>query len=104
MSAGGRCFGYTNVEIRGADGTRSHVTREINESEAAVVRQIFDLCGAGVGYTRIAKLLNAERAPAPRPHRGRGPVGWAYSSVREVLYRPLYRGVVVWNQTRKKDA
>ena len=51
---------------------------------------------------RIAKLLNAERAPAPRPQRAR-PAGWAPTSVREVLFRPLYRGEIVWNQTRKRD-
>ena len=46
---GGRVFGYDNVEIAGADGSRSHVTRRINEAEAAVVRRIFELCAAGRG-------------------------------------------------------
>ena len=99
---GGRVFGYDNVEIASASGKRSHVERVINEPEAAIVRRIFELCAAGTGYTRIAKLLNSERAPAPRPQRAR-PAGWAPSSVNEILHRPLYRGEIVWNRTRKRN-
>src|SRR2546426_7588121 len=33
-----------------------------------------------------------------RSPRGRG---WAPSAVREMLYRPLYRGEVVWNRSQK---
>ncbi len=99
---GGRVFGYDNVEITGADGQRSHVERRINDDEAAVVRRVFQLCADGAGLTRITKTLNAEGAASPRAQRGR-PQAWAASSVREVLLRPLYRGVIVWNQSRKRD-
>jgi site-specific DNA recombinase len=99
---GGRVFGYDNVDIAGANGKRSHVERCINETEAAVVRQIFELCAAGTGYTRIAKLLNTSHAPAPRAQADR-PTGWAPSTVNDVLHRELYRGVVIWNRTRKRD-
>jgi DNA invertase Pin-like site-specific DNA recombinase len=91
---GGRVFGYDNVEVLGADGGRSHVERRINEVEAAVVRRIFELCEAGEGLTRITKALNAERVPAPRPQQHR-PVGWAGSSVREVLHRNVEEGRAV---------
>ena len=100
---GGRVFGYDNVEIAGARRhTRRTSPRRINEAEAAVVRRIFELCAAGEGLTRITKALNEDRVPAPRPQQGR-PVGWAGSTVRDVLLRPLYRGEIVWNQTRKRD-
>jgi site-specific DNA recombinase len=99
---GGRVFGYDNLEIADAGGKRSHVERRINEAEASIVRRIFELCAGGTGYTRIAKLLNAERAPAPRPQQGR-PAGWAPSSVNEILHRSLYRGELVWNRTRKRN-
>ncbi len=95
---GGRVFGYDNV--RQATGG---VVRVINQDEAAVVRRIFQLCAEGHGITPIAKQLNAERAPCPRAQQGR-PSGWAPSSVREVLHRALYRGEIVWNKTRKRDA
>jgi DNA invertase Pin-like site-specific DNA recombinase len=99
---GGRVFGYDNLEVLGQDGQRSHVERRINDAEADVVRRIFKLCADGAGLTRITKRLNADGVPAPRPHRGR-PVGWAHTTVRDVLLRELYRGVIVWNQTRKRD-
>ncbi|AMY10663.1 Recombinase [Luteitalea pratensis] len=100
---GGRVFGYENVEIRLADGSRSHVERRIVEAEAAVVRRIFDLAAEGVGVRRLARLLNDEGAIAPRAQQGR-PVAWAPSSVFAVLQRELYRGVVIWNQSRKRDS
>ncbi len=99
---GGRVFGYDNVEVSGPGGERSHVMRQINQGEAAVVRRIFALCADGAGLTRITKTLNEEGAPAPRSQQGR-PTGWAGSSVRAVLLRPLYRGEIVWNQTKKRD-
>jgi site-specific DNA recombinase len=99
---GGRVFGYDNLEITGPDGQRSHVERRINEMEAAVVRKIFELCAGGAGLTRITKTLNETCVPAPRPQQGR-PAAWAPSSVREVLLRPLYRGEIMWNQTKKRD-
>jgi site-specific DNA recombinase len=63
---------------------------------------MFELCAAGAGLTRITKTLNAEGVPAPRPQLGR-PHAWATSSGRAVLRRPLHRGEVVWNQSRKRD-
>ena len=63
--------------------------------QAPITRRIFDLCALGTGYSRIAKMLNAERAQAPRPQQGR-PAGWSLSTLRDVLHRELYRGIVVW--------
>jgi site-specific DNA recombinase len=99
---GGRVFGYDNLEVLDNSGHRSHVERRINEAEAAVVRRIFEMSAAGAGLTRITKALNEDGVPAPRPQQGR-PVGWAPSTVRAVLLRELYRGVIVWNQSRKRD-
>ena len=86
----------------GPDGKRAYVVRTVNDAEAAIVRRIFEWSAAGVGLTGITKRLNEAGAPAPRPQQGR-PVAWASSSVRAVLRRPLYRGEIVWNQTRKRD-
>ena len=93
---------YDNVPIADAGGRRSHVERRVNEAEAAIVRRIFELAASGVGQGRIARLLNEDGVASPRPQRGRPP-GWAVSSVHEVLFRPLYRGELVWNRTRKRD-
>ena len=93
---GGRVFGYDNVRVDG------HVERRINVREAAVVVRIFELHDEGHGQARIAKILNEASAAAPRAQRGR-PCGWSPSSIHEVLYRPLYRGRIVWNRSRKRD-
>jgi len=66
------------------------------------VREIFDRYAAGEGYARIAKTLNAIHASSPRPTEHK-PAGWSPSSVRSILRRDLYRGVVVWNQSQKRD-
>jgi DNA invertase Pin-like site-specific DNA recombinase len=99
---GGACFGYNNVKIFRPDGTRTHTERKVNEGHAAVVRRIFKLCAEGKGVKNIAKILNAEGAPSPRPQRG-CPKGWATSSVRAVLYRRTYLGEIVYGQTRKRN-
>jgi len=44
---GGGCFGYRNVDITAARGQRSHVERQIDDEQAAVIRRIFEL-SAGV--------------------------------------------------------
>jgi site-specific DNA recombinase len=99
---GGRVFGYDNVDVTAPEGGRSHVMRRVNEAEADVVRRIFVLASEGYGLTRITKALNEQGVPAPRAQQRR-PAGWVGSTVREVLLRPLYRGEIVWNQTRKRD-
>ena len=100
---GGRLFGYDQFEILGADGRRSHVDRQINGIEASVIREIFELCASGEGLKAIAKALNERNLPSPRPQRGRRS-SWAPSSVREVLHRDTYRGLITWNRTKKRDA
>ncbi|MCX6539238.1 MAG: recombinase family protein [Acidobacteria bacterium] len=103
---GGRVFGYDNVPVMlpGADGQscKSHVERRVNEAEAGIIRRIFELAAAGYGKKRIAKTLNDEGAPCPRAQQGR-PTSWSPSSVFEALARPLYRGEIVWNATKKRD-
>ena len=104
---GGRVFGYDNVEVLGEPDShgrrpRLHVERRINEREAAVVRRIFELCAQGHGMKQITYQLNAAGAVCPRPQQGR-PAGWSPSSIRSMLYRPLYRGELVWNRSRKRD-
>jgi len=94
---GGRFFGYTNIRVDG------HVERRIAEAEARVIREIFDRAAAGEGLKTIAKALNAAHVPTPRAQQGR-PHGWSPSSVRDVLHRDTYRGIVIWNRTKKRDA
>lgn len=98
---GGRVFGYANVVVMNGS-RRSHVTRTINEAEAAIIRRIFALSAEGYGMKAIAKRLNREGARSPQAQQGR-PHSWAPSSVRTILFRDAYRGVVTWNRTRKRN-
>src|SRR2546427_6771161 len=101
--AGGAVFGYRNVPVLDDGGQRSHVLREIREDEAAAVRRIFSMAAHSVGFRTIARTLNAEGVPSPRARAGRHH-SWSPSSVRAILFNPLYKGEVVWGRTKKRDA
>jgi site-specific DNA recombinase len=90
--AGGMVYGYRNVRGEG------HVTRSIVEEEAEVLRRIFREVAAGAGYLKVAQSLNGAGIPGPRE---RGP--WAASSIRAMIFNPLYRGELVWGRTRWAD-
>jgi DNA invertase Pin-like site-specific DNA recombinase len=130
-NTGGRVFGFDNYWVF-PDGRRmlaapglakadkdAHTEYAINETEAETVRTIFKMAAAGHGIGVIAKTLNGaarytalrreyvgDRAtPAPR----KGTQSWAPSSVREILHRERYRGMVpfgeyrhVWKRGTKK--
>lgn len=74
----------------------------INEGEAAVVRRIFEMVGEGYGLKAVAKRLNNDGVPRPRAQRDR-PSGWAASSILPMLDREMYRGVIVYNASKKRD-
>ncbi len=84
----GRVYGYRNV---GNAGQRS---REINPTEAKVVKRIFRMSADGYGLLRVVRTLNNEKIPSPS---GRG---WCTSGVREMLRRDLYRGISVYGKTK----
>ncbi len=100
---GGVVFGYRNVPVLGEGGRRSHVIREVRQDEAALVRRIFSMVASGHGLRTIAQTLNAEGLRSPRAQAGRHH-SWAPSSIRTVLFNPLYKGEVVWGRTKKRDA
>ncbi len=116
--AGGRCFGYANVRMRGdrpAEPGESYdyIVRRVNPEEAAVVVGIFRAFAAGWGMVKIAKALSLAPGYADLsreyfggqkvlPPRERT-VGWDPMTVRQVLHRRLYRGEVVWGKTTRTD-
>jgi Recombinase len=56
----------------------------------------------------IAKRLTAEGAAQPKPFHDpnglRPCTGWGPSTVRSVLCRETYHGVVIWGKTKKKNS
>ncbi|HXY23559.1 MAG TPA: recombinase family protein [Candidatus Acidoferrum sp.] len=85
---GGTCFGYVAVPD-GTDGSKRLV---IEESQARVVKQIFEMSAAGHSIKSIAKKLNQELAG------GRG--NWCPTGIRSMLKRELYKGALVWNRLK----
>ena len=94
MHAGGRCYGYRNVPVDGG------VRLEIEESEAAVVRRIFEMSANGMSLKAIAKALNGDRISPPRPRAKSTHATWAPTAIREMLRRDLYVGRAIWNRSR----
>jgi len=103
---GGAVFGYRNVDVRDdPNGRRQHVILEINSEEARIIRRIFSLyADDGLGPRKIAHLLNAEGALAPKPRRAGRPRSWAASTIHDILRRPLYVGTIVWGRKAKRDS
>ena len=104
---GGRVFGYDNVAVYAlGEASQSakplYKVHEVNEAEAVVIRRIFDMAGEGMGLRAIAKRLNDDGVPCPRPQRER-PAGWINTSLLSILERDEYRGEVIYNKTRKRD-
>jgi len=92
--AGGRCYGYQNIQHPDRDGRRKNTTAEIDPVQADVVLRIFSLYADGGGLAAIAKVLNAEYVPTPS-HGRRGTGSWAPSAIRAMLLNERYRGVYV---------
>ena len=65
-SGGGNSYGYRVVRKTGADGEPERSEREIDPTEAAVIKRIFTDYAAGKSPTTIAHELNAEGVPGPR--------------------------------------
>lgn len=86
-----RAYGYSRVvELV---GRRRRSTLEIVESEAAVVRRLFDFYATpGGSISRAVMMLNRDGI---KPTRGRA---WCHSAVHRMLTNPLYIGRVVWGR------
>jgi site-specific DNA recombinase len=104
---------YAALESRAKDkrptGGRAYGYREgaVVESEAAVVREIFERFAEGASTRTIAKELNARGVPSPGSSWDRitrRASGWMGSGIRVIVRNERYRGVVHWNTSEwRKD-
>src|SRR5208282_2012610 len=95
LHTGGRCYGYSTVAVGEGESKRL----KINETEAAVVREIFEMSATGLSLKKIAKCLNAKCVPPPRSKSSnRGT--WCPTAIRAMLKRELYKGETVWNRSK----
>ncbi len=93
--AGGNLYGYDIVKTEQG----SHYV--INETEAAVVRWIFQSVAEGKGYRSIALRLNEDGVPAPRG--GKWSVSAVYGSPVKgtgMINNSLYAGIYTWNRSQ----
>jgi site-specific DNA recombinase len=95
LHTGGRCFGYESVAQAGGG-----VRLRINAKEAGFVRRIFEMAADGFSLRTIAKTLNREGVPSPRPRVGKQHATWCPTAIREMLRRDVYAGHIVWNRSR----
>ena len=95
LHTGGRCYGYSTVAV-GEGESKRYV---INETEAAVVREIFEMFATGLSLKKIAKHLNAKYVAPPRSKSSnRGT--WCPTAIRAMLKRDFYKGESVWNRSK----
>ena len=95
LHTGGRCYGYSTVAV----GERESRRLVINETEAAVVKEIFEMSATGLSLKKIAKSLNSKCVSPPRSKSSnRGT--WCPTAIRAMLKRELYKGEIVWNRSR----
>ena len=84
-------FGYAKIPRR--DGVPAHA--EIQETEAIVVRRIFDAyVKRGLTVRQIAKQLTLDRTPTPRSGGGQ----WSWSAVDRILHEEAYIGTYYYNR------
>lgn len=110
LVTGGRVYGYDNVAVLEGE-RRVCVEHRINEREAAIVRELFERYAAGDGLRTIVCDLNERGVPPPRASirastrrdDGGGSVAssWCVGTVRPMLERERYRGVLVWGRRAK---
>jgi site-specific DNA recombinase len=99
-SGGGLCYGYRVVKtLQGAQVSTGE--REIEPTEAAIVRRVFRDFIAGHSPKKIAQTLNREGVPGP--FGGKWSPSTLYGNAKRgtgLLNNELYVGRLVWNRQR----
>ena len=98
---GGSSYGYRIVRQLLADGSVSTGQREIDPSQAAIIRRIFNEYADGMAPRQIAARLNREAVPSPRGGQ------WNASTINGnrrrrngILNNELYTGRITYNRQR----
>ena len=98
-SAGGLSYGYKAARQLDSNGELQRGVRVIDDSEAAIVKRIFQSFADGLSPIAIAKALNADAIPGP------GGRPWQDTTIRGhaargtgILRNELYIGRLIWNR------
>jgi site-specific DNA recombinase len=86
------------IELYGYQRDKDAGTRTVVESEAIIVRRVFDALAASVPMRDIVRRLAVEGVPSPS-----GNPAWARSQLHRVARNPAYKGeAVAWRYKRVK--
>lgn len=90
-------LGNAGRDLYGYVRDREAGTRQIVDSEAAVVRRIFKLVvEQRLSLAAIARQLNQDGIPSPLARRGERPdARWGSATLRTILRHPAYRGETI---------
>ena len=85
-------YGYDKVFVQDSNGRKKVPTLAINETQASVVRLVYDLyVNQNMGTVNICRKLDEMGITPPK---GRN---WSYHTVQDMLSNEHYTGKVVWN-------
>lgn len=106
-NAGSVAYGYESVKEKSTDagavghGAFNGSRLVVIESEAIVIRRIFQWFADGTGYYKISKMLNIEGVHWPHAPHGK----WSPTAVKTILRNEKYRGVNSFGLTKQsKDS
>lgn len=100
FATGGTTFGYRTARVPDPTRPEAHLGYrvEIEPTEAAYVRQVFEWYADGLSLVGIIAKLREAGAPAPRGGSSRG--DWRIAAVRRLLVNQRYLGRLIWGRSR----
>ncbi len=90
-------YGYRATRIYKTDGDSEGTRWGIEPVQAAIVRQMYEWRKSGMSVALIARRLNEDGLPIPRPKSCKGHQYWRPATVQRILANRIYKGEFVWN-------
>ena len=97
FNGGNSPYGY-EIEMIEDDRKRKRRKLKVNESEAEIVKRIFELCNSGMGAKEIVKKFAAEGV------KNRSGQDWNKKHVYGILKNENYTGTYVWHRKDELEA
>ncbi len=94
-------FGYRMHRVTGDSGEPVGTEWVIQASEAAVIKEAYEARKNGESFYAIATRLNASGLAPPRRGKNGKRGFWRPATLRRILSNTIYRGVFVWNGSKK---
>lgn len=91
---GGQVLGYDLIEIPNNNKKRKDTELVINETEATIIRVIFQMYTSGHGYKSIANCINKK---GYRTKKGKT---FSLNAIKTIVTNPVYAGYIRYNVRR----